>query len=597
LILISSLSILTIVMFVVSISIGPAILNPVEVLQAIFLKPFGYTVEDTVATISMLRLSRALASLFCGASLALAGLLMQTITRNPLADPYIFGLSSTALTVVAIGIILAPTLMIYKHFVVVMSFVGAMMGYLLTLFLSKLGGGSSLAMVLAGIAVASLFSGVSHILLYIVQRIIRTPYVYPLMGSVSTVLQKDIPFLVIPTITLTALTIALFKTLNAYLYGDEYAKQLGFNPKLIRDVFAFIAAFLTAITIAFVGIVGFIGLAAPHIARFLVGSDHRFSIPITVLVGAQLTLVADIVVKLISMYAGAVGELPLGVVTAVIGAPFLSVPHREEGERMKIVVKGVEVWYNSTQALKNISFEVREGEVTFVIGPNGAGKSSLLKTIAHIVKPRVGVVYIDGKAVSMYSPKDLGKIMAYVDPQISRSIPSTVLEFLITARCPHQSLLSFRIPRQDLEVIERISKQLNIEHLLNRRLDQLSSGEFQRIVIARALVQSPKVLLLGEPSAFLDLRYRLEILDYIRKITQQNKTVSVVAIHDLYLASLYADKVIVLDSGEIVAIGTPDEVFNRELLEKVYKVKITILNVYGKKIVIPIEPLEKIEVS
>lgn len=264
---------------------------------------------------------------------------------------------------------------------------------------------------------------------------------------------------------------------------------------------------------------------------------------------------------------------------------------------MKIVVKGVEVWYNSTQALKNISFEVRKGEVTFVIGPNGAGKSSLLKTIAHIVKPRVGVVYIDGKAVSMYSPRGLGKIMAYVDPQISRSIPSTVLEFLITARYPRQSLLSFRIPRQDLEVIERISKQLNIEHLLNRRLDQLSSGEFQRIVIARALVQSPKVLLLGEPSAFLDLRYRLEILDYIRKITQQNKTVSVVAIHDLYLASLYADKVIVLDSGEIVAIGTPDEVFNRELLEKVYKVKITILNVYGKKIVIPIEPLEKIEVS
>jgi iron complex transport system ATP-binding protein len=261
---------------------------------------------------------------------------------------------------------------------------------------------------------------------------------------------------------------------------------------------------------------------------------------------------------------------------------------------MKIVVERVEVWYNSVQALKNISFRVEEGEVTFVIGPNGAGKSTLLKTIASIVKPRVGAIYIDGKTISMYNSRDLGKIISYVDPQISRSIPSTVLEFLITARYPYQPLLSFKISRQDLDVIEKISKQLNIEHLLNRRLDQLSNGEFQRIIIARALIQNPKVLLLDEPSAFLDLRYKLEILDYIKKITQQNRIVSIVAIHDLYLASLYADKVIVLENGEIIAIGTPDEVFNRELLEKVYKVKIAITNLNRRKIIIPIEPLEKI---
>jgi len=261
---------------------------------------------------------------------------------------------------------------------------------------------------------------------------------------------------------------------------------------------------------------------------------------------------------------------------------------------MKIVVEGVEVWYNSIQALKNVSFSLGEGEVTFIIGPNGAGKSTLLKTIASIIKPRVGAVYIDGKTISIYNPRDLSKIIVYVDPQISRSIPSTVLEFLITARYPHQPLLNFKISRRDLEVIERISRQLNIEHLLDRRLDQVSSGEFQRIVIARALIQNPKVLLLDEPSAFLDLRYRLEVLEYVKRITQQNKLISVIAIHDLYLASLYADKVIVLENGEIIAIGTPDEVFNCELLEKVYKVRIAITNLNGKKIIIPIEPLEKI---
>jgi len=310
--------------FTLSLSIGSAMLDPVKVFKAIFLKPFGYSAEDNIDVIAMLRLSRALASLFCGASLALAGLLMQTITRNPLADPYIFGLSSTALTAVALGIILMPNLMVYKVYMIVVSFLGALAGYILTLSLSKLGGGSSLAMVLAGIAIASLFSGVSHILLYIVQQIVKTPYVYLLMGSVSTVLQRDLLFLALPTLLFAALIPALFKPLNAYLYGDEYAKQLGFNPTLVRDSAAFIAALLTAITIAFVGIVGFIGLAAPHIARFLVGSDHRFAAPIVALVGALLTLLADIVVKLVSLFAGAVGELPLGVVTAVIGAPFLA---------------------------------------------------------------------------------------------------------------------------------------------------------------------------------------------------------------------------------------------------------------------------------
>jgi|UniRef100_A0A7J3Z699 ABC-type cobalamin/Fe3+-siderophores transport systems, ATPase components len=261
---------------------------------------------------------------------------------------------------------------------------------------------------------------------------------------------------------------------------------------------------------------------------------------------------------------------------------------------MRIIVEGLEVWYNSTQALRNVTFEVREGEMTYVIGPNGAGKSTLLKTIASIVKPRVGAVYIDGKLLSRLSPRELGKIIVYVDPQISKTIPSTVLEFLLTARYPHQNTLGFSMPRQDLEVIENVSKQLNIDHLLSRRLDQLSSGELQRVLIARALVQRPKVLLLDEPSAFLDLRYRLEILDYIKMVAKANRIVCIVAIHDLYLASLYADKVVVINNGEIVAVGTPGEVLKEDILERVYRVRISLLSINGRRVVIPLEPIERI---
>lgn len=261
---------------------------------------------------------------------------------------------------------------------------------------------------------------------------------------------------------------------------------------------------------------------------------------------------------------------------------------------MRIIVEGLEVWYNSTQALRNVTFEVREGEMTYIIGPNGAGKSTLLKTIASIVKPKVGAVYIDGKLLSRLSPRELGKIIAYVDPQISKTIPSTVLEFLLTARYPHQNTLGFSTSRQDLKVIENVSKQLNIDHLLSRRLDQLSSGELQRVLIARALVQRPRVLLLDEPSAFLDLRYRLEILDYIKMVAKANRIVCIVAIHDLYLASLYADKVMVINNGEIVAVGTPGEVLKEDILERVYRVRISLLSINGRRVVIPLEPIERI---
>jgi len=316
--------ILVFIVSIFSLSIGPAMLDPIKVLQALTFKLLGRDVGGLIDIVAKLRLARTLASIFCGASLALAGLLMQTITRNPLADPYIFGLSSTALTALALGIILAPDLMIQRVYVVTISFIGAMIGFTLTLLLSKLGGGSDIAMVLAGIAVASLFGGVSHILLYIVQSMTKVPYMYLLMGTVSTTLWGDVQLLIPLIIVPITLSLALFKPLNAYLYGDEYAKQLGFNPASIRIFTASISAFLTATTIAFIGVVGFIGLVAPHIARFFVGIDHKFSIPTTIFIGALLTLIADIIVKAISIFIGGLGELPLGVVTAVIGAPFLS---------------------------------------------------------------------------------------------------------------------------------------------------------------------------------------------------------------------------------------------------------------------------------
>ncbi|MCS7112155.1 MAG: ABC transporter ATP-binding protein [Ignisphaera sp.] len=258
---------------------------------------------------------------------------------------------------------------------------------------------------------------------------------------------------------------------------------------------------------------------------------------------------------------------------------------------MKIVIRDLEIWYNSIKALSNISLEIVDGELTFVIGPNGAGKSTLLKAISLIVPPKWGVIYIDGRDVKLYSVRELAKTIAYVAPHISRSIPSTVLDYLMTARYPYTSFLQFKEDKTDLEVIDKVSRQMNIIHLLNRRLDQLSSGELQRVVIARALTQQPKIILLDEPSAFLDLRYRLEILEHIKNITRTENLITIIAIHDLYLASLYADKIILLSNGSIAACGNVEEVLKEEVIERIYGVRVELLEVKGKRIILPVEPL------
>lgn len=254
---------------------------------------------------------------------------------------------------------------------------------------------------------------------------------------------------------------------------------------------------------------------------------------------------------------------------------------------MRIRIEDVEFSYDSAKVLKGVSMEVVSGDNVFIVGPNGAGKSTLLKVIARILEPTGGVVYIDGKDYRLYSPRELAKIVSYVDPHVSTSIPATVYEFLVTARYPHQKPFQVFESREDVRTIINVCRRFGIEHLLNRRLDQLSSGELQRIVIARAIIQNPRALLLDEPSAFLDIRYRLEILEYVRNFIKMEKKIAITAIHDLYLASLYADKVMMLSNGKIVAAGTPEEVFVENIIEKVYGVKVRITDIDGKPVVLP----------
>lgn len=254
---------------------------------------------------------------------------------------------------------------------------------------------------------------------------------------------------------------------------------------------------------------------------------------------------------------------------------------------MIVEVLNVSFQYDSVQALNDVTLRLEPGRVTCVVGPNGAGKSTFLKVLASILRPSKGVVYLDGKDLRSYNARELAKVIALEEPYISRNMPMTVLDFLLTARYPHQGVLRYFEGLEDVEVVERVAEDLNIAHLLSRRLDQVSSGELQKIVVAHALIKKPKILLLDEPSAFLDIRHRFEVLDYVKRTTIAEGITTVIALHDLHLASMYCDAVVVMDRGSVIACGDPVKVFTSNVIEEVYGVDVEIIMSDNSVFVIP----------
>jgi len=257
---------------------------------------------------------------------------------------------------------------------------------------------------------------------------------------------------------------------------------------------------------------------------------------------------------------------------------------------VRVRVEGISFSYDSHEVLNDVTLDIKPYKVTCVIGPNGAGKTTLLKVIASILKPTKGTVYLDFKDVRLYNPKEVAKVVAYSEPNISKSIPIKVLDFILTARYPFQSNLRFFEDINDLMIVDEVCRELNITYLLNKRLDQVSSGELQRILIATALVKKPKVLLLDEPSAFLDIRYRFEVLRHVKEVTVRYGLTTVVALHDLQLASMFCDEVVLMDRGRIIKYGTVNEVLTSDVIKDVYGIDFEVINRGNNSLIIIPKP-------
>ena len=227
------------------------------------------------------------------------------------------------------------------------------------------------------------------------------------------------------------------------------------------------------------------------------------------------------------------------------------------------------VGYNRQPLIRDICLNLNKGEILVLIGPNGAGKSTILKSIIRQLQPIGGMVYLDGEDLSALSEKERAKRLAAVQPGHTPVELLTVYDVVSMGRYPYTGTLGL-LSGHDKEVVDDAMKQLHMEELAQRDYNQLSDGQRQRVLLARALVQEPELMVLDEPTTFLDIRYQLELLSVLRNLAAEKQLTVVLSLHELELAKRIADKVVCVRGDRIAAFGTPDEIFVPEKIEALY---------------------------
>lgn len=234
--------------------------------------------------------------------------------------------------------------------------------------------------------------------------------------------------------------------------------------------------------------------------------------------------------------------------------------------------------------------DVQDGRLLGLLGPNGAGKSTLIKCVARILTKPSGTIHIDGQPVEGLSQRQLARRVAYIPQHEQSPFPQRVFDVVLLGRTPYTS---FKPTTRDRRKVAEVLERLNLRDLAFEMVTELSGGQRQRVLLARALAQEPRVLLMDEPTAFLDLRNQLDALQVLREVVVERKMAGLLAVHDLNLAVRFADAVAVLHQGGLVAEGEPASVLTEDLLGSVYGVETVIGHLGGYRTIVPVAPRDE----
>ena len=236
---------------------------------------------------------------------------------------------------------------------------------------------------------------------------------------------------------------------------------------------------------------------------------------------------------------------------------------------VKIDIKSLSFSYSSHMILDDINLAVQDSEIVSLVGPNGSGKTTLIKCIDRILMPK-GSIFLNGRDIKSLSRQEIARTIGYVPQSSSSPLSTTVFDTVLMGRKPH---ISWQVSDADLEKVAEVLELLQLEDLAMRDFSQLSGGQKQKVLIARALAQEPAILLLDEPTSNLDMRHQLEVMEIVRDLVHEKKISAVMAIHDLNLASRFSDKLAMLVKGKIYALGTPGSLLSAENMAYVFGIE------------------------
>ena len=240
---------------------------------------------------------------------------------------------------------------------------------------------------------------------------------------------------------------------------------------------------------------------------------------------------------------------------------------------MTLITKDFSAGYDGNKFIESINFSLKKAEWVGIIGANGSGKSTFLRGISRIIEAYSGTVYLYGQDIHLSSSKEIAKKVSVLPQQQKDKLPLTVYELVCLGRSPHKNWWELELNDNDKITVERAIDLVDMRLFKNKPIQSLSGGQRQRAFLALALAQDAKIILLDEPTTFLDIRYQLQFFDLLKRLNKEEELSIITVIHDVNLAARYCDRIALMKEGELLGIDTPRKILTKEMMSKAFNVE------------------------
>ena len=526
----------------------------------VFAALMGDAPRSMTMVVTEWRLPRVLMALLIGAALGVSGAIFQSLMRNPLGSPDVMGFNTGAWSGVLVAMVLFGQDLTA---IALAAMVGGIVTSLLVWLLAWRNGIDTFRLIIIGIGVRAMLVAFNTWLL--LKASLETALTAGLWnaGSLNGLTwAKTSPSAPIIILMLIAAAL-LVRRMRLLEMGDDTACALGVSVERSRLLMMLVAVVLTAAATALAGPISFIALVAPHIARRISGT-------------ARWGLTQAALCRQPRRY------LPYRLVNSGVSQKMTESVARLRGEQLTL-------GYGKYTVAENLTVEIPDGHFTAIIGPNGCGKSTLLRTLSRLMTPAHGHVWLDGEHIQHYASKEVARRIGLLAQNATTPGDITVQELVARGRYPHQPLFT-RWRKEDEEAVTKAMQATGITHLADQSVDTLSGGQRQRAWIAMVLAQETAIMLLDEPTTWLDISHQIDLLELLSELNREKGYTLAAVLHDLNQACRYASHLIALREGKIVAQGAPKEIVTAELIERIYGLRCMIIDdpVAGTPLVVPL---------